>query len=177
MATSERPTSEQVLHHLGYEWWMFRNTLWILQRLEQRKSDPVRNAIVESLVVHGRNLGEFFFASSYYDAGAKLLGLEREKAPREVGIWIEMASRRALHMQAPRFVADKLEEVDVMPVFDHFARMIQKVVDRASPALPETWLGFQREGTGLLFLSSAGSDVQPLGPVGMTGAPGNYGKV
>src|ERR1700720_745553 len=84
MQVATIPTEEQVLHHLGYEWWMFRTMHhWLLALPEDE--DPARFALVESLVVHGRNLGEFFFGEQEGpERHVGLLGLDREEWPEPV---------------------------------------------------------------------------------------------
>jgi hypothetical protein len=59
-------TAEQTktLEHVGYEWWMFRATHDCLKGwpapTPPGEEDPIRNAVLESLVIHGGNLIDFF---------------------------------------------------------------------------------------------------------------------
>ena len=52
-------TRDEALEHVGYEWRMYRTVSTILEQISD-EPDPVRDALVESLVVHARNLVEFF---------------------------------------------------------------------------------------------------------------------
>jgi hypothetical protein len=51
---------DDAVEHVGYEWWMFKETFDLLDALPD-DPDVVRNALLESLAIHGRNLGHFFF--------------------------------------------------------------------------------------------------------------------
>jgi hypothetical protein len=83
-------THEQkaILHHLGYEWWMFRAGLELLQRVPGAH-DPVRNVLIESIAVHGRALIYFFFhpATKPTDWNATHLGLTTATEPGVLTKW------------------------------------------------------------------------------------------
>jgi hypothetical protein len=102
-------TKERCLEHLGYEWWMFRSMSALLQTIAESDAwlrDPVRNAMVESLVVHGRGLVEFFFrppvtpgarARGNEDARCDVLGVPPATASNFVDEWHDEASKRVVH--------------------------------------------------------------------------------
>jgi len=52
-------TPNQILDHAGYQWWMFRSTYDLLNKIE-KAADPVRYALFESLTIYGRSLIFFF---------------------------------------------------------------------------------------------------------------------
>ncbi len=59
-------TINDILHHFGYEWWMFRATSDLVAMLPDNP-DPLRNAVIESMVMHGRALHDFFCADRQQD--------------------------------------------------------------------------------------------------------------
>jgi hypothetical protein len=60
------PAQADAFKHLGYEWWMFRTTYTLVWKLKYDGSvnpDPVGNALLESMIAHGRNLIDFFYVA------------------------------------------------------------------------------------------------------------------
>ncbi|MCC6309809.1 MAG: hypothetical protein IT345_02715 [Trueperaceae bacterium] len=100
-----------VLHELGYEWWMFQNMAVILSGLDDVGHDPVRNALVESLVMHCRSLIDFFFKGGYEPRSTdwtsdKNLGIQRIDI---VGYpvlsdWRENANKHVVHLTERRAI-------------------------------------------------------------------------
>src|SRR5258706_16094438 len=92
--------------HVGYEWWMFRASHALVQSLSN-DDDPLRNALIESMVMHGRVLTEFFYfkKNDNYpdDINAEDLGMTRPSTPPELKKWWDDAGKRGAHVSKKRF--------------------------------------------------------------------------
>jgi hypothetical protein len=58
--TMTKADPKEVLEHVGYEWWMFRETRELL-RCAGKEHSATRNALAEALTIHGRALVQFFY--------------------------------------------------------------------------------------------------------------------
>jgi hypothetical protein len=95
----------EALYHLGYEWWMFRNLHELLRHLPN-DTDPVRNAMIESLAMHGRDLIDFFYDGSRLmgdDYSLETFGLARAAATDPVLTeWRTHTNKRVAHVTSVR---------------------------------------------------------------------------
>lgn len=182
---------DDLMHHLGYEWWMFRSTLAALKRLNSDqldgRDDPVRNALVESMVLHGRALIDFFFKrggtshkSDWTVESFELPDLKRKKVTEKSfeASWHAMASKRVMHMATERsepagsWDGDKLYELLDAEITSLFAHL--------PGSRNDDWLG--NASTESLLLARAFSKgrsregpVTPTGPASPTGPLGPTG--
>ncbi len=167
---SKQPSTEQVLHHIGYEWWMFRTMARLLSDLPD-SDDPVRNALVESLLLHARNLADFFFErKNGKNPRAEDFGVTYEPKPPLIKNWWVRASQDALHVERARFRPNTRDPLEVDAVWSIFGAKINEL--RAATSIPLAWIGDYDARTQLIpsdrFVSSPG-------PVGATGATGPTG--
>src|SRR4029077_8120793 len=91
---------DQALFDLGYEWRMFLK-IHSLLTLVSRDEDPVRDAMVESLVLHARNLIETFYGNEG-DEFRKALSIAPEKMPPDVGLLYGRACKSVVHLPPDR---------------------------------------------------------------------------
>lgn len=162
---------EEILHHLGYEWWMFRATHALLLGMPV-SDDPKRNALLESLLMHTRQLIDFFFkvesekGPRQSDLTVEKLdcGLSRQEERKDGDLWKwrEMVNKRVLH----------LTEARRMPIAEwHLElprRALQRCIDEIKEKLPVPpgWIGDAPVGP-------TGSALQPPSqPIGATGPAG-----
>jgi hypothetical protein len=132
-------TKHEILHHVGYEWWMFQSALSLLDRMDPA-SDPIRNALLEIMIVHGRGLIYFFchkerFATDWnYDD----VGIAQSPEPAVLKDWREAANGRIMHLTELRekpHTAWKATEVR-----DALEQLIKGL--RGHPDLPKpSWIG------------------------------------
>jgi len=163
-----------VLFHFGYEWWMFRAAADLLQTLPG-DDDPVRNALIESLAIHGRNLTCFFFDRKQWATDWNVTdlghGLTIEKMPSQLATWRDDASKRCAHLTITR--QNPLGTWDV----DTGRRLIKERVDHVRKAfgqdMPEEWTGDLPTTSKLLVEQSTGPDSTTAGHVatGSTSTP------
>jgi len=149
MATLNKPRTEEVLMHLGYEWWMLRSTMRLLQCIgNNHNGDPVRNALLESLIIHCRGLIDFFFNGSQKkradDWTAENLGQHRKDKPPGVSAWLEEANKRVAHITEKR--AEPLGSWNIEAIRLLLSKEIDSVrIDSVRMALgtgfPSDWLG------------------------------------
>lgn len=149
----------ELLHNLGYEWWMFRNAKIILDELDGFRDDPVRNALVESLVLHGRGLIDFFFKKAARpqrkrpkdwtaaDLGIDLLDLD-DKDFEDLNTWRENANKHVLHMTEER-AQDSVSWLSgvVLKHLEERFRVVQATVGRD---LAADWIGNWQVASRLL---------------------------
>ena len=168
-------TLAEALEHVGYEWRMFRQLGSILALLP-RSDDPIRDALVESLVVHARNLSEFFFDDGNGRAIREPLGLAPEATPGEVATFLTQANNHVAHL-SPRRTTKR--DWDYVHIAAHFERRLG--VLRATGNVPANWDGDRNVEPRLLRWPDAlfaGGAVGPAaynpfgGCIGATGAAG-----
>lgn len=134
---------EVVLDHLGYEWWMFESTGLMLSALPDGPG-PVRNALLESLVIHGRQLIDFFYSASKPlsdDWTVDMLGhgLSRQRIPPDLMAWRTDANKRIAHMTASR--RSPLAEWDIQSIAQHLESRMEEVRRAMGDDFPAVWSG------------------------------------
>jgi hypothetical protein len=164
-------TLEQQLHHLGYEWWMFRTTHFLLARLPH-DDDPVRNALIESMALHGRVLFYFFFEKPKDDDfGVEHLGIGRQGTIEPIlSHWKLSANKYVAHLTETR---RKPQIWDAGPVVAKLQSLVDEVRAHLGPRLPEDWIGDRPPHTNLLALTTFGSTVAGSSFTGATGPSGS----
>ena len=163
-------TQKDVLFHLGYEWWMFRAGCDLLAGISEL-DDPVRNALVESLAIHGRGLVHFFYMSkksatdwNVTDLGSRFM-LEAE--PAVLRHWRQDTNRRVAHLTRTR--SNPLHEWDAATAREVFANNIGEVRRLLVPDVPIDWIGDRPSASELL---ATGATLQPTSPTGAIGPTG-----
>lgn len=159
------PQQDEILFHLGYEWWMFRAAADILGKVPQ-SDDPVRNALVESLAIHGRGL-VFFFTDKKKratDWDATDLGVVLETSPPHMVEWRVDANRRVAHLTSARQHA--LFAWNVYGAQAWLTQRIDAVRAKVGADMPSPWIGDRTTTTSLL------GAVRPVGPMG---SPSGFG--
>jgi len=143
-----------VLFHMGYEWWMFCAADDLLQTLPDKGDpDPVRNALVESLAMHGRNLAVFFFAKKRFpttDWNVTDLthGLVIEKEPAQLEAWRKNANERCAHLTATR--ENPLTSWDTLTARRLIKERVDHVKNVLGPDVPPDWPGYLPTTSNLL---------------------------
>ena len=160
---------QETLEHLGYEWWMFRCT-WSALSTFPREADFVRNALLESLVIHARSLIEFFYAAKPrpddWTVDKLGHGLSRQSMPACVRTWKTEADKRVAHMTAYR--RNPLAEWNVELIARHLEYKLENVKQALGDGFPPDWSG--NDPLNSTFLAHAGSSdtscAATLGPTG-----------
>ena len=142
---------DDALEHVGYEWWMFRELFALLDGLPDAP-DPVRNALLESLAIHGRVLGRFFttFTSRRREKfNAEDFGLEIVSEPAVMTEWRQEMNGRVAHLLKQRVdPKGDWKAVDVRAFLD--AR-IQAFKTQLGGAVAKDWIGDARvRGSALI---------------------------
>ena len=140
-----------VLYHLGYEWWMFRCTHDLLKALPTN-GDPVRNALMESMAVHGRGLTYFFFLPKRFatDWGVSDLGrgLVVKGIPAILDVWRDETNKRVAHLTGARNPA--LSQWDAESARAEMADRIAHVKATFASDFPHDWIGDKPTTTMLI---------------------------
>ncbi len=163
-------SEKEMLEHLGYEWWMFQSTWSALSTLPH-EADFVRNALLESLVIHARGMIEFY----YFDRANtprpddwtvdKLRhGLSRQSMPADVRTWKMEADKRIAHMTVHR--GKPLAEWNVELIARHLKAKLKNVKQTFGNDFPADWSGDDPRASSLLkqAVSSDTSRAATLGP-------------
>lgn len=162
---------EQVLFHLGYEWWMFRAAHDLLQKLPSI-DDPVRNALVESLAIHGRGLTYFFHEKKRFQTDWNVddldCGLTTTPCPHKLDEWRVDANERVAHLTAGR--KRVLTEWDAPAARRLLGERIEEVRTALGRDMPSDWMGDCPTTSELL--SAVGFAPAPGPGVGVTGSAG-----
>jgi hypothetical protein len=173
-------TKEQsaILDHAGYEWWMFRATFDILSALEPdlptHQGDPVRNALLESLIVHGRGLAYFFYGKKkeVKDWHVSDLGVQAEKWPPPSALdqWREDANWRVAHLTEDR--GNQLASWDAVAVRAILQARVDALRTAIAADMPKDWWGDRATQTSLLVLPQPGGLTGALqGPMNAASPP------
>lgn len=164
-------SQKRVLFHLGYEWWMFRTTHDLLTQLPT-SDDPVRNALLESLAIHGRGLSFFFCCEKNMKTDWNVTDLQIDVAldrePSALKAWREGVNKRVAHLTSVR--ANPLQEWGVTEARRILQDRIEKVRQALAQDLPDDWIGDRPATTKLLGALGA-----PLPQPGLAGAVGITG--
>ena len=148
-------SQKKVLYHLGYEWWMFRTTRDLLTRLPT-SDDPVRNALVESLAIHGRGLVYFFYWKKRDETdwnASDLTNFASEGEPCALKDWRRDTNQRVAHLTAKR--ANPLQEWRVAEAESLLQAKIDEVRQALGQELPDDWIGDRPASTQLLNITGA----------------------
>ncbi len=160
-------TPAEVLEHLGYEWWMFRETYELI-RCSGDKHTPERNAFVESLAIHGRALVQFFyFQKSKKHGGTNWnvtdLGMQLPvgQLPAELKVWYEETGQYVAHLTERRVSA--LASVKAGRVRALLAQYVDNVTTKMAAPLAPDWIG--KRPTTLRCPDEGGAAIE-FGPTG-----------
>jgi hypothetical protein len=135
---------EQVLFHLGYEWWMFRATDALLQNLPPNaEGDPVRNALVESLHIHGRALIDFFYKAKTDKTDWVVDDLNCGVTTIEISAglkaWRKNTNKRVAHLTDTRTIS--CAQFEVATTRKAIYERIGAVRKALGAAMPKDWHG------------------------------------
>jgi hypothetical protein len=184
---------KRIVFHLGYEWWMFKSAhdllMDIAPRYDDIKSDPVRNAMVEALAIHGRGLVSFFYGGKKEATDWHVSDLDATLArtwppPTDLDEWRKDANERVAHLTDKREIALTAWKVPAS------RRLFQGCVDAMKAKLgadmPNTspqWMGDDPTTSALVNFPRAvrpadddGSTQQPTGPPQPLAAPSAPGR-
>jgi hypothetical protein len=166
-------SQKKVLYHLGYEWWMFRTTHFLLTLLpasddpgDPVRNDPVRNALVESLAVHGRGLVYFFYFKKREDTDWNVtdLGIALEEEPTKLKDWRQDTNKRVVHLTDKR--ANPLQAWRVAEAQCFLQAKIEEVRQALGQDIPDDWIGDHTASTQLLVLRPPSGNRESVGPTG-----------
>ena len=162
------------LFHFGYEWWMFRCMQdCALMVASAADDDPVRNAILETLIGHGRVLIDAFYnrpkgLSKTGDWNASTFGVPlQDQVPDALCTWRVNADKRLAHLTDTR--ALRLNEWPLTEVSRTLKEQMDSLLRHIGTAWPECWPDrFQRTATNLLSVprEQSGSAMGATGPAG-----------
>lgn len=176
---------DDALEHVGYEWWMFRELFELLDGISD-EPDPVRNALLESLTLHGRVLGRFFTSftnrsTEAFNAEDTGIGVALVPEPPEMEAWRKEMNGRVAHLLMHR----------VDPKKDWGALAVRTFLDgriavlKARVAVPVDWIGDRTTGSKLLqpgahagtgsFSPTMPAQVQATPPTAVPAASGAIG--
>jgi hypothetical protein len=151
---------------------MFRSAHDLLLRLPE-SDDPVRNALLESLAIHGRGLAYFFHCPAQEDdwtvedLGA---GLKRAELPATLKTWREQANKRVAHITRTR--ENPLAAWEVQEARASLQESINRVKEALREQMPPDWIG-DRAAKSTYFPDLLSTDCGPFhGLVGVTGPAG-----
>ena len=162
-------THEEVLEHLGYEWWMFREAYELLRHAGAEHS-ATRNALVESLAIHGRVLTQFFYRPRRRstDWNVESLGmtlLAHDQEPSELADWYDKTSQHVAHLTEHRVIA--LASLSARKVRELLATCIDRVKTELAAELQENWIG--NRPTALAAPDDGSDSTSSFGPTGVAG--------
>lgn len=161
------PQEMEILDHLGYEWWMFRSTWSALSKMPAN-GDFVRNALLESLIIHARAMIDFFQAktpdASDWTVDKLGRGLCRHALQDDVSKWRKEANKRIAHMTDWR--AKPLSEWDVELIFQYLEPKVADVRRIFGVDFPENWVGENPRCSAYLGTILPSNLHQKIGPTG-----------
>lgn len=163
---------DELVHNLGYEWWMLRSAVHLLDRIDPRLHDPVRNALVESLVLHGRNLIHFFFSGRADWRGdwnaEKSLSMPRLNITDypTINDWYEKANLHVLHLTTER--ANPVARWPSHELMKILEERVNTMSLQLADQLPEDWIGYRDVGS-VLVRNLSGHNTSSRGREGPTG--------
>lgn len=161
---------DEVLEHLGYEWWMFRESRELFRCADA--ADPAtRNAYAEALTIHGRALVGFFYPPKTkrfptdWDVGDFGMTLPaQDQKPPELEAWYEATGQHVAHLTDHR--VRTLGQLPTQPVCVQLARCVERVKDHIGRNnMPADWIG-DRPKT--LRCADTGQESSPFGATGAT---------
>lgn len=151
-------TSKQrlILHEIGYEWWMLKSMVHLLSRLPEGP-DPVRNALVEALVIHARAQVDFFFIPGkgqvrVTDLKSDDLGIQRIAPPTAVVDWKEAVNKHVVHLTTIRH--NKISIWDSRLILELLEERHAKMFELLGSEIDENWIGNWPISTSLLAETS-----------------------
>lgn len=138
-------TQNEVLRHVGYEWWMFRATRHlILNGSPGPQGIVIGNAASDSNFVHARVLAHFFFDAGQQSRGddwtAKTLGMERPPLPPVLDDVCKHVNKRVAHLTEGR-APSGFSYPDPSKVEQLLAERIQALKTSLGTAMPPRWIG------------------------------------
>jgi len=149
---------DSILYHLGYEWWMLRATFDLLKELPE-DADPVRNALLESYLIHARALIVFFSLKPLKNDDWTVTnldhGLEQTVCPSALEKFRKIINKHVAHLTESR-----LRSINEYPTVDvqHFLEeQIENVRTNLGDDMPVPWIGDYQTKSNLLM---------PVGPTG-----------
>ncbi len=153
-------TKAEIIHHVGYEWWMFRCAWEFTDTMTI--PDPVRNAEVESLFIHGRVLIEFFCnkpnKQKYPDDWSCIdLGIIRHKKIGVLRTLYDRTNKRVAHLTATR--ETQLQAWKDANAKTALAAFIADLETKCAADLPRNWIGTRST-------ASVYTTATPIGPQG-----------
>lgn len=132
-----------VLKHLGYEWWMFRCMKELLPYVSP-SDDPIRNAMAESLGIHGRDLIDFFYRPptkpddwTVRDVAPEMVSTV--PTPQHLTDWCVTVNKCVAHITNVR--AEQLQLQDAQGVYDAIEAKISALKGVLGAEFPADWSG------------------------------------
>jgi hypothetical protein len=174
-------TQDEIVYFVGYEWWMFRAMRWALEKgipFAPHKNDPVRNAVADSLAIHGRALISFFWGTKKQttDLHVTDLGLYAPPWPPPPVLltWHTDTNKRVAHLTESH--ADPVIVWNVAAAQTELEPRIEALRVTLGPAALANakWTGDADPASRLLVPS--GAAAVGLGQWGATGAIGPLSK-
>jgi hypothetical protein len=159
----------ELLDHLGYEWWMFRETRELF-RCAGQEDNATRNALAEVLTIHGRALVQFFYREKRFedtDWNVTDLGIDLprpDQEPPELTKWYDATGQYVAHLTQHR--AKLLQELKTRTVSELLGRCVEKVRAAMGRDMPKGWIG-DRPTT--LRCPDFGDEPGPFGETGARG--------
>jgi len=145
----------EILEHLGYEWWMIRETSFVLLNIPDIVN-PIRNALLESINIHIRNLTGFFFHSkdksqSFYKGDWTITQLNHNLTTTEMPDMLKNyaieVNKRMVHITDQR--SKTLPKWDIEIASNLLKERISQVKMAFATDFPDKWSGDADEMTSL----------------------------
>lgn len=164
LSTEQRET----LFQIGYEWWMFQSLEYHLSELDGFVNDPIRNALLESMVLHARSLIEFFKGKPQNDdLRASVFGLPSVNLTGDIESFYLASHKHIAHLTAMR--AHKKKEWNIEPIHTWIANQIQLIKTNVGVDFPEDWPGDMSHASSLLKTRNPVKHLYVTGPTGAAG--------
>lgn len=179
--TTSKPTGQlseadrrRLLTAIEYRWEMFqRLTQWLR---ENAADSPIRSAVLESLLIHGRVLLEAFYKGKEENGRRKrkgfdddlhagmLAGFERPELPDDLGAWKRKVNKCAAHLTSAEKESD-WEVCHVAEALEKRINMLPEHLRQAPPDRPYVFAAapprFFEGGFGATFCSLPAERIMP----------------
>ncbi|MBI2301007.1 MAG: hypothetical protein HYU66_19010 [Armatimonadetes bacterium] len=162
------PQQLQIVRHLGYEWWMFR-AMRALLPMTGSDADPVRNAAIESLAIHGRAIIDFFYLERTraddwraWDLDTTITPANQRAAmPQCLSNWHTLTSKLTAHMTNAR--ASGVELSDLEDVYKALKSQIETLKASLGAGFAAAWQGDAATTSALIQAASGTASTSSPG--------------